>query len=52
MTFDELQKHQLKTIRAYNLKELFKYIWDFSSVEGAREFFNKWDRSLFYSSYP
>ena len=42
MTFDELQKHQLKTIRAYNLKELFKYIWDFSSVEAAREFFNKW----------
>jgi len=42
MTFDELQKHQLKTLRAYNLKELFRYIWDFTSVESAREFFNKW----------
>ena len=42
ITFDELQKRQLKTMRAYNLKELFKYIWDFSSVESARQFFRKW----------
>lgn len=42
VTFDELQKHHLKTMKAYNLKELFKYIWDFSSVDSAREFFNKW----------
>ncbi|MFQ6084608.1 MAG: ISL3 family transposase, partial [Candidatus Aminicenantia bacterium] len=42
MTFKELERYHLKTVKAYKLKEMFKHIWDYFSIDKALEFFKKW----------
>jgi transposase len=40
--FDELSKMNLKTARAYRMKEALKVIWDCLDIESAIKVFNKW----------
>lgn len=40
--FDELSKMNLKTARAYRMKEARKVIWDCPDIESAIKVFNKW----------
>lgn len=40
--FDELSKMNLKTARAYRIKEALRVIWDCPDSQVARKVFNKW----------
>ena len=40
--FNELSKMNLKTARAYRMKEALKVIWDCPDIQSAKELFNKW----------
>ena len=40
--FDELQRHDLKTVEAYAIKESFRHFWDYTYTANARRFFEKW----------
>ncbi len=40
--FDELSKMNLKTARAYRMKEALKVIWDCADIHEASEIFKKW----------
>lgn len=41
-SFNELRKHDLKTVRAWHIKETFRYLWDYTYPANARKFFNSW----------
>jgi transposase len=40
--FRQLKDSTLKSARAWAMKEAFRHIWDYQSVEGARAFFDRW----------
>jgi len=39
---EELKELELKTGRAWTIKELLRYLWDYGSVYDGRYFFNQW----------
>jgi transposase len=45
-TFKELKQHNLKVMRAYELKELFNYFWQYAKPAWATKFFESWCRSV------
>lgn len=40
--FDELKASQLKTSRAWSLKEMFRGFWDCATVAEGKEYFQRW----------
>jgi transposase len=42
MAFEELKAQQLKTSRAWSLKEMFRGFWDCDTVAEGREYFHRW----------
>src|ERR1035437_5117568 len=45
----DLLRYNLKTVRAYLLKEAFQQLWDYSSVTWAGEFLDEWCRQVMRS---
>ena len=41
-TLEELIKYRLKSVKVYELKELFKFFWGYKTKKHAVRFFNKW----------
>lgn len=42
LTLKELLKYNLKTVKGYELKLLFKYFWDYKTTKHAVNFFKSW----------
>ncbi|MCK4668458.1 ISL3 family transposase [Candidatus Dependentiae bacterium] len=42
ITLEELLKYRLKSVKAYELKELFKFFWRYKTKKHAALFFNRW----------
>lgn len=42
--FRRLRASTLKSARAWALKEAFRHIWDYHSIDAARAFFQRWQR--------
>ena len=40
----DLLRHNLKTVRAYLLKEVFQQLWDYNSPSWAGKFLDEWRR--------
>jgi len=40
--FDALKEQELKTSRAWAIKEQFRWFWEYSYAGNARKFFNRW----------
>ena len=40
--FDALKEQELKTSRAWAIKEQFRWFWEYSYAENARKFFKQW----------
>ena len=40
--FYELRRSTLKSARAWAMKEAFRHIWDYRSIDAARAFFDRW----------
>jgi transposase len=45
----DLLRHNLKTVRAYLLKEAFQQLWDYNSVTWAGKFLAEWRRQVMRS---
>jgi transposase len=44
-----LQRYNLKTVRAYLLKEAFQQLWDYNSAAWAGKFLDEWCRQTMRS---
>lgn len=42
LRFEELRDCELKTSRAWSIKEMFRHFWDYTYEGSARKFFKKW----------
>src|SRR3712207_5165641 len=47
----DLLRYNLKTVRAYLLKEAFQQLWDFNSVTWAGKFLDEWCRQVMRSRF-
>jgi len=45
----DLLRYNLKTVRAYLLKEAFQQLWDYNSPEWAGKFLDDWCRQVMHS---
>lgn len=45
----ELLKYNLRSVRAYILKEQFQQLWEYQSPAWASKFIDKWTRKVMYS---
>jgi transposase len=45
----DLLRHNLKTVRAYLLKEAFQQLWDYNSPSWAGKFLDEWRRQTMRS---